>query len=120
MVSEKVKRILLAKSDMSDEAIESLSEMEAWGIVYRLQGPAKPKRRTICLTGFSVSDRERLVRLLEAQGHKIASSVTGRTRLLCRGDNAGPAKIAKALELGVPIMTYEEIIAAIERGEMPE
>ena len=64
--------------------------------------------KTIVISGnFSVS-REEMKRLIEANGGKNSSSVSGKTSYLLAGGKPGPEKIKKAGELGVSIISEEE------------
>lgn len=45
---------------------------------------------------------------LERQGAKIVKSVTKNTDLLIVGNNPSPQKVAKALELGIPIVYIKD------------
>ena len=45
---------------------------------------------------------------LERMGHKVTSSVSGKTNLLVYGDEPGATKMNKAKELGIPIMHFNE------------
>ena len=64
--------------------------------------------KTIVISGnFSVS-RDEIKRLIEANGGKNSSSVSGRTSLLLAGSKPGPEKIKKAGDLGVKVISEEE------------
>jgi DNA ligase (NAD+) len=45
---------------------------------------------------------------------KITSSISSKTDYLVAGDNMGPTKKEKALNLGVPILTETEFLHLIE------
>ncbi len=64
--------------------------------------------KTIVISGnFSVS-RDEIKRLIEANGGKNSSSVSGRTSYLLAGSKPGPEKIRKAGDLGVKVISEEE------------
>ncbi len=68
---------------------------------------------TIVISGnFSVS-RDEMKRLIEANGGKNSSSVSGKTSFLLAGSKPGPEKIRKAGELGVRIIGEEEFMGMI-------
>lgn len=68
---------------------------------------------TIVISGnFSIS-RDEMKRLIEANGGKNSSSVSGKTNFLLAGSKPGPEKIRKAGELGVRIIGEEEFMGMI-------
>lgn len=52
--------------------------------------------------------RDDLKRAIELHGGKVASSVSSKTDFIVAGDKMGPDKRAKAVELGIPIISEEE------------
>ena len=65
------------------------------------------------LTEMTRAEAEEIVRRL---GGKTASSVSKATSLVVAGESAG-SKLAKAQELGVPVISEAEFVAMIGRGE---
>lgn len=60
--------------------------------------------KTIVISGnFSIS-RDDMKALIEANGGKNSSSVSGKTSWLLAGTKPGPEKLKKAAELGVPVI----------------
>lgn len=59
----------------------------------------------VVFTGFRNADYEKLI---ETNGGKISSSVSGKTTLLVYTDCAGGSKLTKAKELGIKTLTKEE------------
>ena len=57
---------------------------------------------------FSIS-RDEMKTLIERSGGKISSSVSAKTGILLAGEKPGPEKIKKAQELGVRILSEEEL-----------
>lgn len=120
MVSEKAARIL-RKHGFQDEAIGAMNETEAWREVYA-RAPTRRTRAspiTICFTGFVDIEKSRYQRLAESLGLRVTSGVSGKTSYLFFGANAGPAKLAKAQELGVKIMEIDRFLNLVETGELP-
>lgn len=65
--------------------------------------------KTLVVSGvFSDFDREELKKLIKSLGGKVAGSITGKTDFLVAGSNMGPAKLAKAEELGTSILSEAE------------
>lgn len=120
MPSEKLTRILRAKSAMSPDEIASLTEREGWEWVYRNAPQPRPKLDEICFTGFSAPDADDLKRHASECGWlKVASTVTTTLSFLCIGENAGPAKMEKAQRVGSTILSREEFFRLISDGEIP-
>jgi NAD-dependent DNA ligase len=109
MPSDKVTRILKARTDLPPERLAEMSEAEAWRLVYSLPGPEKsPTRVSVCFTGFSTSDKKALWALADAANHHVTPSVTKSLGVLVCGANAGPKKLEKAAQQGVALMTESE------------
>ncbi len=60
--------------------------------------------------------REEIVDVIRRNGGKAASSVSSKTDYLLAGENTGPNKLSKALELNVPVITEEEFLKMIGQG----
>ena len=57
--------------------------------------------------------REEIKNCIEENGGKAASSVSKKTDFLLAGENIGPNKLAKANELGIPVISEEEFMEMI-------
>lgn len=65
--------------------------------------------QTIVISGvFHTITRDELKELLARHGARVGSSISGKTSLLVHGENMGPAKLTKAEQLGVKMMTEEQ------------
>jgi len=58
--------------------------------------------------------REEIKSVIEQNGGKAASSVSKKTDYLLAGENIGPNKLAKANELGIPVISEEEFLEMIK------
>lgn len=66
--------------------------------------------KTIVISGnFSVS-RDDMKRLIEDNGGKNSSAVSGKTSYLLAGSKPGPEKMKKAAELGIKVISEEELM----------
>ena len=69
---------------------------------------------TFVISGvFDIHSRDEIKNLIEINGGKISSSVSSNTNYLVAGNNLGPAKYAKANDLGVPIINEMLLIDLI-------
>ena len=69
---------------------------------------------TFVISGvFDIHSRDEIKNLIEINGGKISSSVSSNTNYLVAGNNLGPAKYAKANDLGVPIINEMSLIDLI-------
>ncbi|MDI6832669.1 MAG: NAD-dependent DNA ligase LigA, partial [Bacteroidales bacterium] len=59
---------------------------------------------------FEEIERDDLKKLIEINGGKVVSSVSSNTDYLIAGENMGPAKRQKAIELNIPIITFKEFL----------
>lgn len=119
MPSEKLTQILKAKSPFTAEEIKSLKEDEGWAWVYANAKPPKEKLSSVCFTGFSQAQKQELSTMAQAAHLRVVGSVYSSLAFLCAGDNAGPAKLAKAQEYGITVMNHAEFINFLETGEIP-
>ncbi len=119
MPSEKLVRILKAKSPFTATEIEALTESECWGWVYANATPVKEKLTQVCFTGFSAVEKAELSALAWESKLEVVNSVTKRLAFLCAGENAGPAKLEKARQQGVLVLSREQFVQLLETGEIP-
>jgi NAD-dependent DNA ligase len=119
MPSERLTRILLAKSHWSKEEIANLSDSEGWAWVYANASPKREKLPEICFTGFSATEKTELVTLATSAHLRVVQTVNQSLSYLCAGENAGPAKLAKATAQGVVVLTRQQFEALLETGETP-
>lgn len=67
--------------------------------------------KTLVITGtFSQLSREEATTQLKALGAKVSASVSAKTHLVFAGEKAG-SKLTKAIELGVPVFTEDDLMA---------
>ncbi len=62
---------------------------------------------------FTKVSRTELKKLIEDNGGKVSSSISGKTSYVVAGDNMGPSKRTKAEGLGVPIISEDDFLQMI-------
>ncbi len=82
--------------------------------VERQMESEKLKDKTFVISGvFTQFSREELKEKIEANGGKILSGISAKLNYLVAGDNMGPAKLQKATDLKIPIISEQELIALL-------
>ncbi|AYJ77982.1 NAD-dependent DNA ligase LigA [Aliarcobacter cryaerophilus] len=71
------------------------------------------KNKTVVITGTMSKSRDEIKLFLEDLGAKVSSSVSKKTDFLIYGEDAG-SKYDKAIELGIEILTEDEMYSKIE------
>ncbi len=98
-----------------------VGRLKAYGLQMELSEAArqatgdKLKGLTIVISGtFSKHSRDEYKALIEQNGGKNGSSVSGKTDYILAGENMGPAKLQKAEKLGVKIIHEDDFLKMIE------
>lgn len=103
---------------------EVVEQLRACGVAWEEGAPAEraPQPlagKTVVLTGtLPTLGRDQAKDMLEAAGAKVAGSVSKKTSYVVAGEEAG-SKLAKAQELGVPVLDEAGMLALL-RGDLPE
>jgi DNA ligase (NAD+) len=63
---------------------------------------------------FHQMSRNELKKAIEDNGGKVSSSISKKTNYIVAGDNMGPSKLAKAQDLGIPIISEQDFIDMID------
>ena len=104
-------------NDQSQHLIQTLREA---GVSFdSKEAPVGDKLagKTFVLTGtLPTMDRKEAAALIEAQGGKVSGSVSKKTSYVVAGEAAG-SKLKKANELGIPVLTEEELMKLLSDGE---
>lgn len=99
---------------------ELIEQLRASGIHWEESAPARATHlagKTFVLTGtLPTLKRDEAQALIEAAGGKVAGSVSKKTSYLVAGEEAG-SKLAKAEELGVPILDEAGLLKLLESPE---
>ena len=100
-IIEKLKKAGL-QFELSEEEMQTTSEA--------LKG------KSIVISGtFARHSRDEIKQLIEKNGGKNSSSISSKTDYLVAGDKIGPAKLAKAEKLGIPVISEDDFINLIEQ-----
>jgi DNA ligase (NAD+) len=84
--------------------------------VYNPNATERLKNKTIVVSGvFEEFSRDELKQLIEDNGGKVGSSITSKTDWVVAGANMGPAKLEKAKQLQIPILSEQEFIIQLNR-----
>ena len=75
----------------------------------------KLKGLSIIISGtFDKNSRDDLKKMIEQNGGKNVSSISGNTSYLLAGNNIGPSKLDKAKKLNIPIISEDEFLKMID------
>lgn len=97
---------------------ELIEQLRAAGVHWEENEPERVHQplagKTFVLTGtLPTLKRDDAAAMIEAAGGKVAGSVSKKTSYLVAGDDAG-SKLAKAQELGIPILDEAELLTLLE------
>ena len=105
------------QNEQSQHLIQTLREA---GVSFdSMEAPVGDKLagKTFVLTGTLANlDRKEASALIEAQGGKVSGSVSKKTSYVVAGEAAG-SKLKKANELGIPVLTEEELMKLLSEEE---
>ena len=97
--------------------VERLERLEAAGVETNYEETSTSSKldgEIVVVTGsLQHFKRDEIEKLIESHGGRATGSVSKKTTLLVAGADAG-SKLAKAKELGVPVITEEEFLKRIE------
>ncbi len=96
------------------EHLQMIGELEQYGLQMAIDESKKTadsdilSGMTIVISGnFSIS-REEMKSLIERNGGKVGSSISGNTTYMIAGEKSGPSKMQKAQKLGINVISEEE------------
>lgn len=111
---------------MDPDNIREVQRLRAAGLKMAVEGNELDKSdvldgAVIVITGNYSIPRDKMKALIEANGGKNSSSVSGKTDYLLAGEKPGPEKIKKAESLGIRIISESEFMEMIPaaKGETP-
>jgi DNA ligase (NAD+) len=66
---------------------------------------------------FEKFSRDELKKAIEDNGGKVCSYISAKTNFVIAGDNMGPAKLEKASQLKVPIISEDDFFGMVGNKE---
>lgn len=95
--------------------LELINALEEAGLQFEIQETAAASDlllgKSFVVSGvFHSFSRDELKGLIENNGGKNVSSISSKTDFVVAGDNMGPAKLKKATDLGVPILSEDDFV----------
>lgn len=106
-----------------DENKQLIANLQDIGLQMAIDEQTQPvgsdvlKGKTIVISGtFVQHSRDELKNLIEQHGGKNTGSISKNTSFILAGNNMGPAKLEKATQLGVPLLSEQEFLALIEQN----
>jgi DNA ligase (NAD+) len=120
-VGEKVAAAIREFFDNPDNLAE-IERLRTAGITFREKERAQASNvlegKHIVISGsFVLHSRDELKEMIELHGGRNQSGVAANTDYLLAGEKIGPAKLAKARKLGVPIISEEQFLGMIAGDE---
>ncbi len=98
-----------------EENRQLIARLKAAGLQLEIeekeQASTKFQGKNFVVSGvFSTFSRDELKHLIENNGGKNVSSISSKTHFVVAGENMGPAKLEKATQLGIPILSEQDFI----------
>ena len=73
--------------------------------------------RTFVVSGvFEKFSRDDLKKAIEDNGGKVGSSISAKTHFVVAGENMGPAKLEKAVQLKIPVISEDDFIKLLNEN----
>ncbi|MCR5862191.1 NAD-dependent DNA ligase LigA [Flavobacterium sp. J372] len=123
MVDEIGERIAQSVVDFfaNDDNRKLVDRLKGYGVQLETSAEAntsvsdKLAGKTFVVSGvFEKFSRDDLKKAIEDNGGKVGSSISSKTDYVVAGDNMGPAKLEKAKQLGVKIISEDEFIQLLD------
>jgi DNA ligase (NAD+) len=99
-----------------------IERLKRYGIQFEIVEKINPNAtdkllgKTFVVSGvFSIFSRDDLKKTIEDNGGKVGSSISAKTDYVVAGDNMGPAKLEKANQLKIPIISETEFMTLLDK-----
>jgi DNA ligase (NAD+) len=103
----------------SEENKETIARLRSAGVQLEISAERLATQsdvlqgKTFVVSGVFQLSRNDLKKLIEDNGGKVSSSISGKTDFVVAGENMGPSKKTKAESLGVPIISEQDFLEMI-------
>jgi len=103
---------------LDEENVNLIERLQKAGLQFEVEekvlSSENLKGKNVVVSGvFSMFTRDELKELIENHGGKNVSSISSKTDFVIAGANMGPAKLQKATQLGVEIVSEEDFVKMI-------
>ncbi len=119
-IGEKIAQSVIDFFDKPDN-VRIIERLKSFGVQMELIEKFNPNAtdkfqgKTFVVSGvFSQFSRDDLKQSIEDNGGKVGSSISAKTNFVVAGENMGPAKLEKAQQLNIPIISEEEYIKMLD------
>ena len=105
----------------NQDNINIIKRLQSFGVQFEIVEKFNPDAtdklvgKTFVVSGvFELFSRDDLKKSIEDNGGKVGSSISAKTDYVVAGDNMGPAKLEKANQLGIPIISEQDFVEMIK------
>lgn len=105
----------------NQDNINIIKRLQSFGVQFEIIEKFNPDAtdklvgKTFVVSGvFELFSRDDLKKSIEDNGGKVGSSISAKTDYVVAGDNMGPAKLEKANQLGIPIISEKDFVEMIK------
>ena len=98
-----------------------IERLQSFGVQFEIVEKFNPNAtdllvgKTFVVSGvFELFSRDHLKKSIEDNGGKVGSSISAKTDYVIAGENMGPAKLEKANQLGIPIISEHDFVEMIK------
>lgn len=100
--------------------LKVIEELEQYGLQMHIDESKKSidsdilNGKTIVISGNFTISREEMKALIERNGGKVGSSISGNTTYMIAGEKSGPSKMQKAQKLGIEVISEDDFYNIIK------
>jgi DNA ligase (NAD+) len=118
-IGEKI-AISLQQYFLNEEHLHFIDRLKKAGLQFEIKEKVgasnKLEGKSFVVSGvFNAFSRDELKELIESNGGKNVSAISNKTDYVVAGENMGPAKLKKATDLGIAILSEDEFIQLINK-----
>ena len=118
-IGEKIAQSVIAFFENQKNTI-IIERLKDYGVQFEISETFNPNAtdklagKTFVVSGvFEKFSRDDLKKAIEDNGGKVGSSISAKTDYVLAGDNMGPAKLEKANQLKIPIITENDFLGML-------